>query len=252
VYTRRALRWGMRRWMLVLLISLAGCAPAPGVDSSRSARFAAGEGGEMARDRSKQDRHVDTRLVDDWAELEPTLRGVYLADVRLRTRSDGLNELCATPRELLHGATLPTRDVCTRMDTIVGQGASWPPVPTSGAALVATVMRGRAEVILGAVAGDSCGGDCRTGFREALWPQIRCGELARFWSAIPIQDARCDRDDECVVLTAMCFEASVRADSRAPYDEVLREHGVCQHPAAGPCAPSSAVASCVARVCTAR
>lgn len=241
----------VRRTVLLLAALLVGCAQAPAGSPERSSRRVAAAGDETAGACGKQDRRVDTRLIDDWAELDPTLRGVYLAEVRSRTRPDGFNELCATPRELLHGAALPGRDVCTRMDAIVGQAASWPPLSTSGTALVATVTRRGAEAILGAVAADSCGGDCRTRFREALWPQIRCGEIARFWSEIPPEDARCTRDDECVALTAMCFEAGVRADRRAPYDEVLRVHGVCQHPAAGPCAPSRGVAACVAHACTA-
>jgi hypothetical protein len=130
-----------------------GCVPRADAGGGAGSLHAAGD---ECTAQSKQDVRVDTRLIDDWAELEPTLAGVYLA------------------------------------------------------------------------------------------------EISRFWSEIPREDRRCTRDDECALLSTTCFDASVRADRRAPYDEVLAVHGVCIDPAAGACAPSRAVARCDARLCTVR
>jgi hypothetical protein len=228
---------------------MVGCVPRADAGAGAGSLHAAGD---ECTAQSKQDVRVDTRLVDDWAELEPTLAGVYLAEIRVRTGADGHNEICATASELLFGAALPRRSVCTRLVDLDASTLSMPPLPTSGSALVATARRRGREAILGAVATDDCGGECRTRFREVLWQQLRCGLISRFWSEIPREDRRCTRDDECALLSTTCFDASVRADRRAPYDEVLAVHGVCIDPAAGACAPSRAVARCDARLCTVR
>ena len=143
----------MRAGLVIALLLTWGCAPGAGAELGRGAALAAGGEGPA---RSKQDVRPDTRLVDDWAELAPALAGVYLAEVGVRTDAGGFNELCAAPTELLFGAALPRRRVCTRLDGIAASGLSWPPLPTSGAAVVATVRRGGQEAILGAVAVDAC------------------------------------------------------------------------------------------------
>lgn len=192
-----------------------------------------------------------TAVLDSWAELEPRVHAVYHATFRVRARRDGQNELCASPDALLAGAgPLPSSEVCTAIASVLGAAGPWPPLATTGAGVAATTLEGAREVVLAAVQDEVCGGDCRAGYEQALWEQVRCGDLARFWSSIPPVDLACSRDDECMLLTAMCFEAVVRAERSAPYRAVLEDHGACTHPAAGACAPSRARAVCRAGACT--
>lgn len=190
-------------------------------------------------------------MLDSWEELEPALRAVYHASFRARTRADGRNEICATPDAVLLGVSpIPARPICTPIDEILAAGAGYPSLAVEGGGLAATVIRGQDEILLATVPDEACGGPCVDRFREALWPPIRCGDLTRFWSEVPAADRACARDEDCVLLEAMCFEDSVREDRAAGYRAVLIAHGgACLDPAEGACASVASRATCLSGAC---
>ncbi len=192
-----------------------------------------------------------TAVLDDWAELEPTLHAVYHGTFSVRTTRAGLNELCLAPDALLFGAGPVPAQVCTPIGDTLAYSASYPPMPTSGAGVAATTLERRREIILGAVEDGSCAGDCRATFREALWPQIHCGDLARHFERMQAEDTSCSRDEECVTLSSMCFDGAVRADRAAPHRLVLDTYGVCLDPAAGACPRVPVRAACRSGHCQA-
>jgi hypothetical protein len=220
----------------VLLATLAALTAAcPAAQSTTETPATTTTTTETAHDTSLADA-----IVADWEQLLAQARAIYVGTWSTETGADGFNSFCVTPVRAVHGPTLDLPGkICTPSGSVVGGphgGYPWPS-PGDMAWVVTARPGGGAETILTA-APDDCDGSqgCDEPPRDALVQNLRCGQLAALWYDLPEVDTRCDADDDCVVLTAMCFEASVRADAAPPYQEVLlRFGGVCLNPAAGAC-----------------
>ncbi|MDQ3037405.1 MAG: hypothetical protein M3Y87_33735 [Myxococcota bacterium] len=256
---RRGPRSTLTALASVLVASALGCGGAPPPHEESAGEQRATTPSERAADDAPREEADPTptperaqvaprtAVLDDWAELEPALHAVYHGVFSTRTTGAGMNELCIAPDAILYGSGPMPSSLCTPIVEIAGFTVSWPPLATSGEGVAASVRANGRELLLAAVRPDACADeDCRASFREALWPQIHCADLSRHFEQMRQQDASCARDDECLGLTAMCFDSAVRADRAEPHLLVLRTYGgVCLHPAAGACVPTRMHAACV-------
>jgi len=93
---------------------------------------------------------------------------------------------------------------------------------------------------------------CLASAREQLAERLRCQQLDELWASMPAADLACTRDDDCTVLTSVCFHHEVARARAAPYRAVVaRWGGVCLDPAGGMCPPSQAMPRCRAGRCSA-
>lgn len=172
----------------------------------------------------------------------PEVAAIYAADLKAVSTSAGQNQLCAVAAK---GALPAPR--CTLIGDIPAWSAAGELFSTRGPSWIAVGKNGE---ILAAVGCDpsGCG---RTPPEASLRDQLRCGANARFWSTLPPEALRCDRDNDCAMLESMCFAVAL-AKTQLPAYRSLLEHGgaICLPANSGACPPSRDVPRCRKRACT--
>jgi hypothetical protein len=175
-------------------------------------------------------------FVTDWASLEPRVHAILRGELTLAPGT-----ACAIA---------PPVQLCTPTADVVGWHATYSFGAGDDQWIVTERVGGveRIAVALAVMPGvDALDDDTRA----MLADQYRCGQLGRFWGALPDEDVACSADADCRLITSTCFTVAVAEDAAAPYLDVhARVGGPCLHPAGGVCAPSTARAACQGGRCT--
>jgi hypothetical protein len=202
------------------------------------------------------DPSIADTIVASWDQLLAQAHAVYVGRWKVESDRSGVNSFCVTsPVRRVHGPEggLPER-ICTSVADVVGYPTAGYAFPApDDMAWVVTAMRDDREVILTATPDPWCEDECVGAEpHDSLVQNYRCGQLERLWSTLPEEHLRCASNDDCVALTAMCFETAVNASAAPAYREVLeRFGGICLSPLAGACPTFPVRAECRNEHCAA-